>query len=341
VISAAGPALADVHAHHFGRDLTDWAEITGDPRWPSLRMDDGGSGRIMLGDEQFRPVKAPLWDLAARIEVLDAHGVAVQVISPTPIMLTYWGGPKPARDFARGVNDSLAADVASSAGRLVGLGTLPLQDVTLAVAELERVMGDLGLAGVEIGTNIAGRELDDPELEPFWAAAADLDASVFTHPLDGGGGAIRRTGQPYDFGLGMLTDTAMAATALICGGVLDRHPRLRVGMSHGCGTFAWAAPRVRIANQLTSNPEIIDRFDDLVTRLWVDTLVFDPEHLRLLVRRFGAGHVMLGTDFPFIPGQIEGAHDFISSATADGVISPVEAEAITTANALDFITRRK
>jgi aminocarboxymuconate-semialdehyde decarboxylase len=341
--SAADQArsLADVHAHHFGRGLPDLAEATGDSRWPSLIVDDASSGRIMLGKDVFRTVKAPLWDVQARIAALDAAAVAVQVISPVPIMLTYWGDPKLTLEFDQAINNSLAADVAASGGRLVGLGAVPLQDVGLAVSELERAVGELGLAGVEICTQIAGRELDDPELAPFYAAADALDAAVFVHPLDGGGNAIRRSGQPYDFGLGMLTDTAMAATALICGGVLDRWPRLRVGLSHGCGTFPWAYPRLRIATQLSSNPGIIDRFEELVARLWVDTLVFEPEHLRLLVRRFGAGHVMLGTDFPFIAGQLEGARHFVQSAAADGVISAEQANSILTANALDFIAPKK
>jgi aminocarboxymuconate-semialdehyde decarboxylase len=330
-------SLVDVHAHHFAVNLPDFATITGDHRWPALAVDSAGSGRIMLGDTVFRTVRPPLWDVPARIAELDAAGVAVQVVSPTPIMLTYWAEPEPALQFARAINDSLAADVARSDGRLRALGTVPLQDVDLAVVELKRLVAELGLSGVLIGTQIAGRELDDPALEPFWAAVSDADAAVFIHPLDGGGNAIRRSGQPYDFGLGMLTDTAMAATGLISGGVLDRHPRLRIGLAHGCGTFAWAYPRLRMATRLTGNPGLIERYEQLVRRLWVDSLVFDPEHLRLLTRRFGAGHVMLGTDYPFIAGQVEGASDFVGSAVADGAITGAQADAILTANALDFL----
>lgn len=334
--------VTDAHAHHFGRGLPDLAQSTGDDRWPSLVVDDRSpaDGRIMLGHNIFRPVQAELWDVCARVSTLDAMGVGLQLISPTPIMLTYWAEPKLSADFARAVNDSLAADVAASAGRLAGLGTVPLQDVDLAVAELERVVVDLGLVGVEIGTQVGGRELDHPSLVPFWAAAAELDASVFIHPLDGGGNVIRRGGQPYDFGLGMLTDTAMAATALICGGVLDRHPRLRIGLAHGCGTFPWAFPRLHRGTLLSSDPAIFDRFEALAARLWVDSLVFDPEHLRLLVRRFGEGHVMLGTDYPFIPGQIEGAGEFIRSAVDGQVITETVGQAILASNAVDFLERR-
>lgn len=335
-------SVVDVHSHYFPADIDDWAQCTGDDRWPSLLTtgpDGPGTGRIMLGPRNiFRRVRAALWDLDARLADLDANGIGLQVVSPTPILLTYWAAPKPALDFARAVNDSLAEHVAASRGRLAGLASIPLQDGEAAAEELRRAVTGLGLAGAEIGTNVDGRELDHPDLTPLFDAADELGAALFVHPLDGGGNAIRRSGQPYDFGLGMLTDTAMAATALVCGGVLAARPGLRVGLSHGCGTFPWAAPRLRLGTALSADPGSGDTFDDLVARLWVDTLVLDPQHLGLLVRRFGAEHVMLGTDYPFIPGQIEGARSFLERARALGAVSHAEAEMILHENARTFVS---
>lgn len=335
--------VVDVHAHWFPADLPDWTRTTGDPRWPSLAIDgakDGGAGRIVLGDgTTFRSVRAPLWDLEPRLAELDAAGVSHQLISPVPIMLTYWAEPQPAAGFASAVNDELAAAVEAGRGRLLGLGTVPMQDTGLAVRELERLVGELGLSGVEIGTTVGERDLDDASLGPFFDAAAELEAAVFVHPLDGGGGAIRRTGQPYDLGLGMLTDTAIAATALVCGGVLEHRPDLRIALAHGCGSFAWAAPRLRWATALTSQPELQGRFDELVRRLWVDNLVFDPEHLRLLVHRFGPGHVMVGTDFPFFAGLLEGSHEFVAAAADRGVLTADQADRMLSTNALEFLRR--
>jgi aminocarboxymuconate-semialdehyde decarboxylase len=332
-------SVFDVHAHYFPAALADWSAPSGDARWPTLVIDADGdpAGRIMLGNVVFRNVREPLWDLRARLRELDAAGVERQVISPVPIMLTYWAEAELALEFARAVNNSIAGHVHDSGGRLLGLGTLPMQDIALAVTELHRLVDELGLAGVEIGTQPAGRELDDPELSPFFDAAATLGAAVFIHPLDGGGNAIRRGGQPYDFGLGMLTDTAMAATALICGGVLDERPALRIGLAHGCGTFAWAAPRLKLGTLLSADPARSESFEALTARLWVDTLVFDPEHLRLLTKRFGSGHVMFGTDFPFIPGQLEGARDFLAAAETDGVLDNDQTRLILGENAQRFI----
>jgi len=273
----------------------------------------------MLGDTPFRAVRAPLWDLDARIAVLDAHSVTLQVVSPTPIMLTYWAEPKAALDFARAVNDSLAAHVARLAwpARRPGHGAAAGSRARGARAAQTR-----DRAGPSPGSRSAPARPTENSTTPSWhrssARRPELDTSLFIHPLDGGGNAIRRGGQPYDFGLGMLTDTAMAATALVCGGVLDRHPGLRIGLAHGCGTLAWAAPRLKLGTRLGERPELYDTFDETISRLWVDTLVFDPEHLRLLVRRFGAEHVMTGTDFPSSPGSSRALDDLSTPPSRSG-----------------------
>jgi len=337
--SSKGPAcgipVIDVHAHYFPVGLPDLAPITGDPRWPSLSVDGESAGRIMRGSHEFRRVRAPLWDVATRLDELDAAGVSSQIISPVPVMLTYWADPKNATVFARAVNESLARDAAESCGRLSLLGTLPLPDVEASIRELDRIVAELGFCGVEIGTTIAGLELDAAELRPFFEAAESLDAAIFVHPIDGGGGSIRRTGRPYDFGLGMLTDTAMAATALVFGGVLEHCPKLRVALAHGCGTFAWSYPRLRMAAQLGGAADS-GRYDELVRSLWVDSLVFDPEHLRILIHRFGDNHVMVGTDHPFVPGQLEGISELMRSAVDDHVVTDAQAQLILGANALAF-----
>jgi aminocarboxymuconate-semialdehyde decarboxylase len=340
------PGIVDTHAHFFPPGLGNWAERTGDDRWPVLHADGPGglgaaaTGRIQRGPVVFREVNRTLWDVGTRVASLDEHGVSLQLVSPVPVMLTYWSDPVPGAEFARAVNDGIAAAVAGSAGRLDGLGTVPLQDVDLAVSELSRLMTDLRLAGVQIGTRVGGRELDDPALAPFFEAAADLDAAIFVHPLDGGASAIRRTGPPYDFGLGMLTDTAMAAAALLLGGVVQRHPHLRIGLAHGCGTMTWAAPRLKLAARIWGHAEVHADFDDLLARLWVDSLVFDPAHLPLLVHHFGADHVMVGTDHPFIAGQLEGVRDLLAEATSGGGLEQHEGAAILSRNGRAFLARR-
>lgn len=331
--------VVDTHAHFFPRGLRS-PEAGADPRWPVLRPDpeEPTRGGIHQGETLFRTVNSQLWDVEHRLASMDTHGIDQQLISPVPVMLTTWADPEPAAAFAREVNDGIAAAVDASAGRLAGLAGVPLQDVDAAVAELERAVTELGLVGVEIGTRVENRELDDPGLAPFFSAAADLGASIFVHPMDGGTGSVRRAGQPYDFGLGMLTDTALAATALLTGGVLDRHPDLRIGFAHGCGTLAWAAPRLGLALSIWGEEGRSEAFDDLLRHLWVDTLVLDPAHLPLLVHRFGADHVMVGTDAPFIPGQLTGLASLLEGGLEHG-LSPSDITAIARSNGRAFFAR--
>lgn len=331
--------VVDTHAHFFPDGLSA-PPVGADPRWPVLRPDgdDPTLGGIHQGGHLFRRVTQELWDVPARLASMDSYGIEQQLISPVPVMLTTWADPGPAAAFARQVNDGIAAAADASGGRLVGLAGVPLQDVDAAITELERAMTDLGLAGVEIGTRVEDSELDDPQLAPFFAAAADLDATIFVHPMDGGTGAVRRAGQPYDFGLGMLTDTALAATALLTGGVLDRHPDLRIGFAHGCGTLAWAAPRLALALSIWGEEGRSAAFDDLLRHLWVDTLVLDPAHLPLLVHRFGADHVMVGTDAPFIPGQLTGLAGLLAGGLEHG-LARGDVDAIARSNGRAFFTR--
>ncbi|MCW2776334.1 MAG: 2-hydroxy-3-carboxy-6-oxo-7-methylocta-2,4-dienoate decarboxylase, partial [Frankiales bacterium] len=239
-------------------------------------------------------------------------------------------------DYARATNNSLAAAVARSGGRLLALGTVPLPHVDRAVEELRRGVRELGLRGVEIGSQVGGLDLDDAALRPFWAEAEALGAAVFVHPTDGGVGVLRRPGQPLGFGLGMTTDTAIAASALVFGGVLEAFPRLRVGLAHGCGTFPWAYPRLSLGAEIFSGVAR-GSYDHLVRSLWADSLVFDPAMLPLLLARFGADHVVLGTDHPFVAGQFEEARAFLAQAQHDGVLDAQQARAVWRENGLAFV----
>jgi aminocarboxymuconate-semialdehyde decarboxylase len=311
--------LVDFHAHVFPPGLGNRNEHVGDGRWPWLDTDGapadpGPFGTVMVGDAPFRRVRRSLWDVDVRAAELAAAGVVHQVVSPMPALMTDWARPQEAASFSRDVNDGVADYVTAAGGGLSALGTVPMQDTDLAILELERCMGDLGFAGVQIGAQAGGRDLDDPGLFPFLDRAAQLDAVVAVHPLDGGADVIRRTGPPYDFGLGMLTDTAIAATALVVGGVLERLPRLRVLLAHGCGSFPWVYPRLRYGATLRQPDGAGDRFDELVRRLWVDTLVFDATHIDLLVRHFGENRVVVGTDYPFINGQLDTVRAYLAQA---------------------------
>ncbi|MDX2675087.1 amidohydrolase family protein [Streptomyces sp. NY05-11A] len=332
--------VVDIHAHHLPAALHPPTRAADDPRWPYLVIDDDGrAGRIMRGSEVFRRVKPALWDVPTRLAELDRAGVDVQVVSPVPVTLSPWADSGDAADFLRRQNDLLAEAVAASAGRLRGLGAVPLQDVDAAIGELLRIKRESVLDGIEIGTRIGDLELDAPQLRPFFAAAEEAGVPLFVHPTDGPH-ATRRAEPTYAFGVGMLTDTALAATALVFGGVLDDFPGLRVALAHGCGAFPWTYPRTAYGDTIVRggpDPERTARLDRLVGSLWADTLVFDPEHLRLVAERLGAGHLMLGTDHPFLRAPLETALATVSAAADRNVLSERQVAGVLGRNALRFL----
>jgi len=322
--------VVDLHAHIFSPDLPDMAATTGDPRWPRLLTDTDGPtrGEVWRGDDRFRIVRRPFWDATARLAEMDDMGTDVQVVSPIPVALTYWADGADALTFARAQNDDIAATVAASGGRLLGLGTVPLQDPAAAATELSRMMTELGLAGAEIGTIVGRAELDDPALRPFFRAAAELDAPLFVHPIDGSG--VLRCSDPHtDFAIGMHTDTTLAAKALVYGGVLSEFPDLRICLAHGGGAFPWTHPRLRWRS--ATDDAVLDA---LVTRLWADSLVFDPHPFSVLVARYGADHLVFGSDYPFIDHD---PHVPLDAAVDLGAITPTQRDAIRGTNALAFL----
>lgn len=315
----------DVHAHHMAPDAPSPA--------PHLVVDDEESGRILRGDALFRRVTATLWDVPRRLAEMDRAGLSHQVISPVPVTMEHAVGDP---TYARTQNDAIVAACATSGGRLLGLGCLPLHDARAAVAELDRCRG-AGLLGVEIGTRVGDLDLDDPALAPVWDAVAATGSAVFVHPVDEGRGVLRRAGPPYDLGLGMLADTALAAGALVFGGVLERRPGLRVALAHGCGAFPWAYPRLRVAAARATVAGDPRQWDELTRRLYADTLVFDDEHLRLLVHRFGPGRLLLGSDTPFFPDQMARSIASVEEAGRTGALPPGIGLAQLDRNAAEFL----
>ena len=317
----------DVHTH-FVPPLPDFGKRYGDSRWPAFHA-EGAAGRLVRDGAVVRAVSAASWDAAARIEEMDRSGVDRHVLSPLPPIICDWADPDAGAQWCAQVNDGIAATVATFPDRFSGLGTVPLQHPDAAVATLERAHGS-GLAGVEIGTTGGGRELDHPDVREFFAAAAELGMLVFVHPLILGsdaGWTDRITGFPATFGLGMTTDTAVAASKLVFGGVVQECPELRICLAHGGGTFAWALPR--IARAWDSQADRPAR--ELVRNVFVDSVVYSSANVRYLCDTIGADHVLFGTDFP-LPAQ----DDLTGATLAD--LDPDERRLVEHANVAGLLT---
>lgn len=269
--------------------------------WPSIEHHGSCCARVVISGQIFREIEDDCWSLDRRQADMVPMGIARQVLSPMPELLSYWMEPEDGAQLARSINDELAATVAQRSDRFRGLGMVPLQDPDLAIRELDYIMTSLDLDGVEIGTNVGGRPIGHPDFEPFFAAAEQAGAIVFVHPLRAAG-TDRLLGPPaLEQVVAFPCETALAIASLMTGGVLARHPRLKLVFSHGGGAFGQILPRLQHAwsfipslqNAIGAAPV------ELAKRLYYDTLVYSPVALRFLIDQFGSSQIVLGTDSPF------------------------------------------
>lgn len=290
----------DVHTHVVPTDLPSLPRNAGSD-WPTIVRQDCGHARILVGDKPFRDLTANAWDLRVRQDDAQAMGVGHQLLSPMPELLGYWMPHGAAQVLARHLNQTIAGMVASVPARFSGLGTVPMQDLDLAIAELRFLIEQLGLAGVEVGSNVNGTPIGAPRFAPFFEAAEALGAAIFVHPL-------RPVGVERLVGPAVLTplaafpcEIAFAALSLITGGILDTFPALRIACSHGGGALATMLPRLdqgwetipELAGALNGPPTGYAR------RMFYDSMVLDSALLVLLINRFGVDRMMIGTDYPF------------------------------------------
>ena len=235
-----------------------------------------------------------------RIVDMDAAGIDVQALSPAPTQYYYWLDPELGREASRMVNDDIAAIAAADPRRFVAMGTVPLQDARLAVEELRRCVHELGMRGIEINSNVCGEELASSRLAPFFAAAEDLGVLLFLHPLGFSQG--ERLARHYlNNVIGNPLESTLAVSHLIFEGVFERHPRLCMCVAHGGGYLPGYSGRMEHAHGARDDCRLhIDKPpSEYLKRLYFDTVLFDPEYLAYLVRRFGSDHLLLGTDYPY------------------------------------------
>jgi aminocarboxymuconate-semialdehyde decarboxylase len=301
-MSDTGPCagLVDLHTHAIAPDLPEFGAPGDGYRWPSVRRLDETRARILLGGAPYREIDERCWSPDRRLRDMDAAGVGIQVVSPTPVTFCHDAPLEGAVALASAQNEFLAGLVAHAPRRLRALGAVPLQDTAAAVGELRRCVLERGFLGVEIATRVGERELGDPSLDPFFDAAAELGAVVFVHPAD----VIldpRAAALGIPFGAGMPTETGLAAAGLLVSGALTRRrPGLRLCLAHGGGTLPWLLPRLDKGERI-KNPDLPDAAlpSTLARLLRSDSLTYDEAAMLLAVERYGAEHVHLGTDYPF------------------------------------------
>lgn len=254
--------------------------------------------------QQLIDLRPKMESIDERLADMDRMGVDVQAVSISPYQMYYWAEPEIGREVSRLVNDELAETVATHPDRLVGLGTVPLQDTDAAVEELERCVRDLGFRGLEVATNVNGEDLSLPRLEPFWAKVEELGVLVFIHSA--GFTQPTRFREHYFINIiGHPVEGTLAASHLIFDGVMERYPGLKIVMAHGGGYLPAYAGRMDHAYD--ARRDVRDGLprppSSYLRQFHFDTMVFEPDQLGFLIEKYGADRILLGTDYPYDMGE--------------------------------------
>ncbi|MFE0719443.1 amidohydrolase family protein [Streptomyces rochei] len=297
------PPTIDVHAHVLLPDVESLvAGLPGHAEAKEVDARRNGPAALAVNGPMVRARVPRMTDVALRLASMDAQGIDVQLVSPSPSHYHYWADEATAEKVYRLANEATAAHCAQAPDRLRGLGLVPLQHPDHLVRALDHAL-EQGLDGVEISSHAPGRELSDPAYEPFWSRAAERGAILFLHPF--GCTLDERLDRWYlSNTVGQPTENAVALSHLIFSGVLDRHPGLKIIAAHGGGYLpthigrsdhAWSA-------RSDAGAGCVHPPSSYLRRLYFDSLVHDPHVLRELVRVAGADRVLLGSDFPFDMG---------------------------------------
>jgi aminocarboxymuconate-semialdehyde decarboxylase len=298
----------DTHTHFVPEHFPAYRGKHTDAPWPSTVPAQGCHRHVMVSGSIYRTVSDQCWSPTRRLADMDSQGTARQVLSPMPELLAYWLDADDGAMLSRFLNETVAGLVAQAPQRFSGLGAVPLQDVDRAIRELDYLCNELGLSGVELGSNVDGKPLGHPDFIPFFQAAAYWGAAVFIHPL-------RPAGLERVIGPALLEqvvafpgELGLCAASLITGDVLEKASGLRVAFSHGGGALASILPRLQhgwhtfeaLRNSCVE-PAIAAR------KMFYDTLVYDDATINRLLDLFGDTQLMVGSDYPFSIMDFEAA----------------------------------
>jgi aminocarboxymuconate-semialdehyde decarboxylase len=305
----------DLHCHYLNTEVAAKVADRNPGQYePSVRFASGLTRETNA--QQMRERGAKLAGVELRLKDMDRMGIDIQAISPAPNQTYYWTEPGEGQVLARQVNERIAEICGKWPERFVGLGTVPLQDPDLAVSELIYCIRNLGLRGVEINPSVNGMDLPDARLgmEAFFAKAQELDIVIFMHPIGFTQGE-RLLDHYLNNVIGNPLETTVAASHLIFDGVMQRHPKLKIVLPHAGGYLAHYWARMDHAWKVRPDCRVVIKRkpSSYLEKFYFDTLTFDRGMLENLVERFGADHVVLGTDYPYDMGM-EHPVDFVSGA---------------------------
>jgi aminocarboxymuconate-semialdehyde decarboxylase len=299
----------DMHTHIMPAELPRWADKFGYEGFIHLeRSPDsyrGGYADMMKGTKFFRRVEQNCWDAEARIPEYATHGTQVQVICTIPVLFSYWAKPEHTLEISEYLNDGVAQIVHDFPKNYIGLGTVPMQDTGLAIKELQRCK-EIGLVGIQIGSNINDLNLGEQQFFPIFEACQDLGMALFVHPWNMMGfSSMEKYWLPWL--VGMPAETSRAICSMVFAGVFEKLPGLRCCFAHAGGSFL---PTIgRIEHGFNCRPDLVAVDNPVNPRnylgqFWVDCITHDITMLKYVLDTIGTGKVTLGSDYPFPLGDL-------------------------------------
>ena len=298
---ASGPI--DVHAHFFPQRFMAAVNEQGPPG-VSFDLSKPDAPVFVTGPTKVQ-LDSTYWDMAARTKRMDAVGVRVHALSLTTPFV-HWAPPDRGATLARIVNEAVVEAHTAYPDRFIGCATLPYQAPDLAVAELDRIAGSKAIRGVYMPTSFPTKELSDPSFFPIYAKCEAMNLPILLHP-DRAAAAVGATRlQPFYMTnlIGNPVESAIAASYLIFGGVLDRFPKLTVVLPHGGGALPYLSGRIQHGQRV--RPEAQGKAQlpvmEYLRRFYYDTITHDPRLLRFLIDLVGVDRIMLGSDYCFDMG---------------------------------------
>lgn len=300
----------DTHTHIIPKEIPDFSSKFGYGEF--IRLDHHAEGRawMMQGEKRFREIIANCWDPEVRISEMSEHQIDMQVICTIPVMFSYWAKANDALELSKFLNDHISDITAKFPDKFIGLSTVPLQDSELAIQELERSMKN-GHRGVQIGSNINNKNLNEPEFTEFFAACEQLGAAILVHPWQMMGQEnMSKYWLPWL--VGMPAEISRAVCSMIFGGIFEKYPKLKVCFAHGGGSFLPTISRIEHGWECRPDLVAIDNPKnpkEYLGKFWVDSHVCDHKMLQYIIDLVGADKVMQGSDYPFplgeaIPGEL-------------------------------------
>ena len=300
------PLTIDAHAHILAEDTIKLLAKEAPKIAPKLTPIDKDIFELTIAGSPYRPFPRGGFDIEQRFADMKTSEVDMHVLSNTPQTFLYNQEAALTAATSALQNDQIAKHVADYPDRFQGIATLPMQAPQAAADELARAITKLGLKGAQIGSNIMGKNLDDPSLEPVWAVANQHAAFMMVHP-NNVAGADRLKNYYLANLIGNPLDTTIAAASLVFGGVIARYPNIKFFMVHGGGFAPYQAGRWQHGWHVRPEPKVNVKEppEAAIRSLYFDTILHGKPALEFLVATFGASHVLLGSDYPYDMGTFE------------------------------------